>query len=249
MSRWGIVARSLTKGSPWIVLPSAVHVGLEQLAERDLVAARVRDLDADRGLAGDPVDEHRFGLHGEAEIVGQAGDLAVLDARVRLELVGRHHRAGVNLDDRPLDGELAALLLEEPRAVHQLALVDLALATGCVEQRQRRQRVAVLAALGRCVTLRFRERQRSGHREGPLLVDRGRGPRPRARSRRGHNILVVQVLVVEVVVVHGERAAPGGRRGDSRGRRLGPGASLLRLLPDDLLALFLAALLLAALRP
>ena len=34
---------------------------------------------------------------------------------------------GMDLDDRAFDRELAALLLEQPRAVHQLALVDLAL--------------------------------------------------------------------------------------------------------------------------
>ena len=46
---------------------------------------------------------------------------------------------GVDLHDAAFDGELAALLLELPRALHQLALVDLALAPRRVEQRERRQ--------------------------------------------------------------------------------------------------------------
>ena len=111
ISRCGIVARSLTNGSPWIVLPSAsvsfelralVGLRLEQLAQRDRLAIRVRNLDADRGLAGDAIDQHRLGLHRQAEVVGEAGDLAVLHAGVRLELVGRDDRARVDLDDRCL---------------------------------------------------------------------------------------------------------------------------------------------------
>ena len=42
---------------------SPIGLGLEQLAQRDLLARRVRDLDADGGLAGDAVDQHRLGLH------------------------------------------------------------------------------------------------------------------------------------------------------------------------------------------
>ena len=123
ISRCGIVARSLTNGSPWIVLPSAsvsrdvraaVRLRLEQLAHRDLLAVRIGDLDPDGGLAGDAVDEHGLGLHGEAEVIGEPRDLAVLHAGVGFELVGRDDRAGVNLHDRALDRELAAFLLEVP---------------------------------------------------------------------------------------------------------------------------------------
>ena len=74
------------------------------------------------------------------------GDLAVLHAGFRLELEGRDDGAGMNLRDLSLDGELAALLLELPRRVHQLALVDLLLGLRGVEQRQRRQRERALAA-------------------------------------------------------------------------------------------------------
>ena len=97
-------------------------------------------------LPGNAIDQHRLGLHRQAQIVGEAGDLAVLHAGVRLELVGRDDRARMDLDDRAFDRELAALLLEQARAVHQLALVDLALGFGRVEQRKRRQRVRPLLA-------------------------------------------------------------------------------------------------------
>ena len=169
ISRCGIVARSLRNGSPWMVLPIAsvsfdvdrlVGVRLEQLAQRDLLAIRVGNLDADRGLARDAIDDHRLGLHRQAEIVGQPGDLAVLHAGVRLELVGRHDRAGMNLDDGAFDGELAALFLEQPRAVHQLALVDLLLAASARRAARGRQRERALLPFDRrLVGLRQRQRR------------------------------------------------------------------------------------------
>ena len=122
ISRCGIAARSATYGSPWIVLPSAivsfggrpaVDLGLEQLAQRNLLARAVGNLDADGRLAGDAIDQHRLGLHREAEVVGEAGDLRVLHAGVRLELEGRDDRARMDLDDAAFDRELAAL---SPRA-------------------------------------------------------------------------------------------------------------------------------------
>ena len=39
---------------------AAVRFGLEHLAQGDLLAVVIRDLDADRRLAGNPVDEHRL---------------------------------------------------------------------------------------------------------------------------------------------------------------------------------------------
>jgi hypothetical protein len=63
-------------------------------------------------IAGDAVDEDRLGLHREAEVVGEAGDLAVLHAGVGLELERGDDRARMDLGDLPLDRELAAFLLE-----------------------------------------------------------------------------------------------------------------------------------------
>ena len=68
----------------------------------------------------------------------------------------------MDLHDRAFDRELAALLFEQPRALHQLALVELPLRLGGVEQGERRQGVVALAALGR----RLRDRLGVRHRQG-----------------------------------------------------------------------------------
>ena len=52
-------------------------VGLEDLAQADHLAPGVGHLDADRGLAGDALDEDRLGLQAEAEVFGQRGDAAI----------------------------------------------------------------------------------------------------------------------------------------------------------------------------
>ena len=110
------------------------------------------------------------------------GDLAVLHAGVGLELEGRDHGAGMDLRDLAFDRELAALLLELPRGVHQLALVDLALGLRRVEQRQRRQREgAVLPLRGRLGG--SGSGSGSGGVSGRLARDDGRR-RPRRRCRR-----------------------------------------------------------------
>ena len=169
-----------------------IGVRLEQLAQRDRFAMRVRDLDADGGLARNALDEHRLGLHGEAEVVGKPGDLAVLHAGVGLELEGRDHRAGVDLHDRAFDRELAALLFEQARRFHQLALVDLALGLRRIEQRRGRQRVAAQAALGEAAAERLGIGQRQRWRDRrlrALLDDRRR--RPLLGGRSGDRRLVV----------------------------------------------------------
>ena len=76
---------------------------------------------------------------------------------------------GMDLHDGPLDRELAALLFEQPRAVHQLALVDLALALGRVEQGKGGSVKAPALALDRrLVGLRERKAGLHGHRRRPL---------------------------------------------------------------------------------
>ena len=123
-----------------------VRVRLQELAKRDRLAAGIRNLDADRRLARNPINQYRLGLHREAQVVGQARDLAVLHAGFGLELECRDDGAGMNLRDLSFDGELAAFLLELPRGVHQLALVNLLLGLRGVEERQRGQRKRPLAA-------------------------------------------------------------------------------------------------------
>ena len=244
-----------------------VGLRFEQLAQRNRLAGVVRNLDADGGLAGNAIDQHRLGLHREAEIVGEAGDLGVLHAGVRLELERGDDRARVNLHDAALDRELAALLLEQPRAVHQLALVDLALGLRRVEQRDRRQRVVALAALGRRLRRRLgigqRQRRRDdlrrlGRRERLRAAGRhgrgGRGAAVRAcRSpREGSGQRVLRPAGRRVGAARSwrpGRSRPRDRRGRPRRRRLGErgrrGGAFLRVLGDHLAALLLAPPLLA----
>ncbi len=153
---------------------AAVGLRLEQLAHRNLLAVRVRNLDADGGLAGNTVDEDRLCLHGQAQVIGEPGDLAVLHAGVGLELVGRDDRARVDLHHVPLDGELAALLLELPGAVHELSLVDLLLGLGRIEQGERWRCIRAVAFLLRRDLLRVRQRQRRLHQRRRRPLDRWR---------------------------------------------------------------------------
>jgi hypothetical protein len=79
----------------------------EDVAERDEVRAQVRDLDADRLLAGDRREDPDLGRReGVGEVVPQAGDLADLDAGRELELVARDARAGDLADDGRIDVEV-----------------------------------------------------------------------------------------------------------------------------------------------
>ena len=223
-------------------------------SSRSVIGSRcaIRNLDADRRLARDAIDQHRLGLHRETEIVGQAGDAAVLHAGVGLELVGRDDRAGMDLDDGALDGELAALLFEQPRGVHQLALVDLALVLRRVEQRDRRQRcsrpcaarpasspASASASGSGCGDRRWRAR--SNRRAAWPARPRG-APRPRRRRPRRHRVGArLRARGLE------RRGGVGGLGRDLR-RRVRAG--LLDVLLDDLLAArVLAAPLLAPLAP
>jgi hypothetical protein len=106
-------------------------LSLQDLAQVDRLPHLVRDLDADGTAAADAVDTDRLRLQGQGEVVGQADDLRVLHSGVRLELVGRDHGAGMDLDHRAHDPELRRLglqglgLLEEPRLVHGRRELDL----------------------------------------------------------------------------------------------------------------------------
>ena len=82
---------------------------LDDVAQPDGFALVVGDLDADGGFAGHALDEDGFGGHGEAEIVGEAGDAGVFDAGVGAELEGGDDGAGVDLRDLAVDAELGAL--------------------------------------------------------------------------------------------------------------------------------------------
>ena len=79
----------------------------EQLAEIDLLARRVRQLDADGVAAGDDGDARRHRAHRAGDVVGQTDDARRLDAGRRLEFVERDHRAGPRIDDLAAHAEIA----------------------------------------------------------------------------------------------------------------------------------------------
>ena len=85
---------------------------LDHVAQVDGFALVVGHLDADGAFAGHALDEDAFGAHGEAEIVGQAGDARVFDAGFGLELVGGDHGAGIDLHDLAAHVELGAFFDE-----------------------------------------------------------------------------------------------------------------------------------------
>ena len=107
---------------------------LEHVAQVDGFALVVGDLDADGAFAGHALDEDGFGAHGEAEIVGQAGDAGVFDAGLGLELVGGDHGSGVDLDDLAADIELGAFFDQHAGLFAELVLADGLGAVAGVEQ-------------------------------------------------------------------------------------------------------------------
>ena len=77
-----------------------VGLGLDDLAERDDLALLVRDLEAHDRLAGNDFDHaHADGGQRTREILGEAGDLADLDAGRRTHLEARDHGPGLHGDD------------------------------------------------------------------------------------------------------------------------------------------------------
>ena len=98
-------------------------VGFEHLAQRDQLAPRVGHFDAHGGLAGNALDQDRFGLQAQAQIFGEGGDAAVLDAGLGLELEGGDHRAGVDLHHVAQHVELFELRLDARGGVLEFLLV------------------------------------------------------------------------------------------------------------------------------
>ncbi len=112
---------------------------LDAVAQVDGLAAMVGHLNADGVFAGHALDENAFSAHGEAKIVVQAGDAAVLDASLGLELVGGDHGAGIDLDDLAADAELGAFLHQHAGLIAQLVLADGLRTVAGIEQRAGRQ--------------------------------------------------------------------------------------------------------------
>ena len=118
ISRCGIDSSAATLMRPLMSLPSDIVSGDGELRNssdsriwRRLMTSRlrVRNFDADRRLAGNALDQNRFGLQAEAQIFGERGDAAVLDAGFGLELEGGDDGTGIDLHHRAEHVELFEL--------------------------------------------------------------------------------------------------------------------------------------------
>ena len=132
ISRCGMVSSAATRMRPLMSLPSGiVRCECEFWNSSDSsiwrsaisFAPRVRHFDADGRLAGNALDQDRFGLQSEAEIFGEVGDAAVLDAGFGLEFEGGDHRAGIDLHHVAEHVELFELRLDAAGGVLQFLLV------------------------------------------------------------------------------------------------------------------------------
>ena len=130
------------------------------VAQPDGFALVVRHLDADGALAGHALDEDALGAHGQAEIVGEAGDAAVLDAGFGLELEGGDHGAGIDLHDLAAHVELGAFFHQHAGFFAQFVFADDLWAGAGIEQSAGRQ-LKPLTFLGATVTVRFSASARS----------------------------------------------------------------------------------------
>ncbi len=147
----------------------------------------------------------------------------------------------MDLGDRAFDRELAAFLLEQAGARHQLAFVDLTLRLRRVEQRHRRQHVVADSALGGCLGRRLGVGQRQWRRRNDGARARLRLQRDSLRSggerRAGSDWLLAGISGQPAAVRLGASLCHFLHRGG-----IGPG--LPRVLGDDLAPLLLALALL-----
>ena len=110
------------------------------------MAPRIRHFHADRGLAGDALDQDGFRAQRQTEVVGEAGDAAVLDARFGLVFIRRDHRAGIDLSDLALDVELLQFEFNGAGACLHLGFLEFFGALRAVQQIRARQAVGRRAA-------------------------------------------------------------------------------------------------------
>ena len=97
----------LPRQSGSLAVRVGVVVGGEQLAQIDLLARRVRQLDADGVAARHHGDARRQRAHRARDVVGQPDHARRLDAGRGLELVERDHRARPRIDDLAAHAEIA----------------------------------------------------------------------------------------------------------------------------------------------
>ena len=143
----GMEARSAVTMRPLMSLPMErvrrergldESFALDHVAQMNGFALVVGHLNADGALAGHALDEDAFGAHGQAQVVGQAGDARVFDARFGLELEGGDHGAGIDLHDLAAHVELGAFFDQHLGFFAQLVFAHRLRAFARAEQRARR---------------------------------------------------------------------------------------------------------------
>jgi hypothetical protein len=166
------------------VLAGARHLAAQHVAEADLLAVGVRDLDADRGLAGDRAEDAHVGRgDGIRDVLGEGGDPLDLDAGAELDLVAGDRRATAEAGDLGVDLEL----VEHRRQRLDDGVVGCAaclVRAAGLEERVVGQGVGDVAGEGELLHP-LGQRCRRRRLEGDLLHDRGaRGCRGRGRRGR-----------------------------------------------------------------
>ena len=102
---------------------------------------RVGDFNSDRHLAGNTFDQNRFRLQTQAEIFAQIRDLAVFDARFRLEFESGDNRAGIDLHHGAQDVEFFEFYFDRGGDILQFLLVESGTLRDFVQQIRGRQPV------------------------------------------------------------------------------------------------------------
>ena len=151
-STCGIFARSVQTALPSIPLPSQATSGEVfsraagvDVAEADDAAARVRDLDPDRLLAGDRRQDADVGRGQRVgEVVGELGDFLDLGAGRQAQFVAGDVRAADDADDLRLDPEVAERLDQLAADRFLVARVGALVALAALQRFRRRRPVVDL---------------------------------------------------------------------------------------------------------
>ena len=98
---------------------AGVDAGFQQLAQIDRGAPLVGQLDADHVAAGDHGHAHRQRAQRAGDVVGEADHPGGTGAGRRLQLVERHDRPGLGVDDLAADAEIVEHGLQLARVLGQ----------------------------------------------------------------------------------------------------------------------------------
>ena len=121
-------------------------------SQRDRLTIYIGHLDANRGFAGNPLDQNGFSLQRKTQIFRQSNNPAVLDSRFRLEFKRCDYRPRIDLRHAPLHVEFEAFFLNGTRAIFQFFFVQFLRTCAFAQQTDRRQFV-IRVSFG---NLRFR---------------------------------------------------------------------------------------------